>query len=55
MQGVGFAHSTEETGNDGGGKGRTHKSVLGQNISHTGGGEKDGKCVRKNSTASGKT
>ncbi|QSQ08407.1 hypothetical protein H0A61_00729 [Koleobacter methoxysyntrophicus] len=36
MQGVGFAHSTKEAGNDGGGKGRTCKPFLGQNISHTG-------------------
>ncbi len=53
MQGVGFAHSTKEAGNDGGGKGRTYKPFLGQNISHTGGGKTDGKCVRKNSTAGG--
>jgi len=38
MQGVGFARSTNEAGNDGGGKGRTCKPFLGQNISHTGGG-----------------
>ncbi|QSQ09662.1 hypothetical protein H0A61_02041 [Koleobacter methoxysyntrophicus] len=40
MQGVGFAHSTKEAGNDGGGKGRTCKPFLGQNISHTGGGRR---------------
>jgi hypothetical protein len=28
MQGVGFAHTTEEAGNDGGGKGRTYKPFL---------------------------
>ena len=38
MQGVGFADSTKEVGNDDGGKGRTYKPFLGQNISHTGGG-----------------
>ena len=55
MQGVGFAHSTKEAGNDGGGKGRTYKPFLGQNISYTGGGRKDGKCVRKNSAAGRET
>ena len=40
MQGVGFAHSTDEAGNDGGGKGRTYKPFGIRNISRTGGGGK---------------
>src|SRR5690554_1342645 len=55
MQGVGFVHSTKEAGNNGGGKGRTYKPFLGQNIGHTGGGKEDGKCVRKNSAAGRET
>ena len=38
--------------NDCGGKGRTYKPFIVQNISCTRGGRKDGKCVLKNSTAS---
>ena len=39
MQGVGLAHSTDEAGNDSGGKGPTFSHFLDQNIVHTGGGE----------------
>ena len=39
MQGVGLAHSTDEAGNDSGGKGPTFSHFLDQNIVHTGGGK----------------
>lgn len=37
MQGVGFAHSTYEACNEGGGKGQTYNPFPSQNIGHTGG------------------
>gem|GEM_PF-6393457 len=47
MQGVGFTRSTDETSNDGGGKGWTYKPLRIQNIYRTGGGKEMGNAYER--------